>query len=227
MPSTAAPASGYPVILAIHGGGWHKYSKEQFSPAVEPLTSEGFAVVAVNYQLATSRAPSWPMALTDLWQSVGWINRQSANYRLNPQQITALGTSAGGNLAMLLATGAGTPFASTSSAASPQNLPKIQAAVSFFGPTELESCSADSRRGAGIAITRFLGGSVTELPDLYQAASPLNHVSKTTAPILLIHGTADDLIPVSQSEKMADALSKAGVMNQLIEVPGGIHAQIG
>lgn len=231
LPSTPAPSEGYPVMLAIHGGGWHKNSKEHFIPAVQQLTSDGFAVVAVNYQLATAKSQSWPTAIQDLEQALGWINRQSAKYKLNPEKIAAVGTSAGGHLAMLLATGFDTSSLSSGRPATgiqntAQNLPKIKAAVSFFGPTELASCAAESQMGAGIAISRFLGGSSTDYPDRYQAASPLNHVSKTTAPILMIHGTADDLIPINQSEKMDYALAAAGVMHQLIVVPGGTHTNL-
>lgn len=232
LPSTPAPTGGYPVVLSIHGGGWYRNSKEHFIPAVLPMTNSGFAVVAVNYELSTARKPSWPVALSDLWQAQGWINRQSVTYQLNPQKIAAIGTSAGGNLAMMLATGFQPSNPSTGrqlqgNPISNQKLPKINAAVSFFGPTELASCANESRKGAGRAIARFLGGSSIDYPQRYKNASPINHVSKTTSPIMMIHGTSDDVIPVNQSEKMADALASAGVFFKLIKVAGGTHSNIG
>ena len=232
LPSTPAPNSGYPVVMAIHGGGWYRYSKEQFGPVVEPLTKDGFAVVAVNYQLSLTNVPSWPKAFDDLRQAVGWIHQKADYYQLNSAKVAAIGTSAGGNLAMMLATNPGSalttdPIKKNRSSSVGQISFNIQAAVSFFGPTDLTSCAKDSRMGAGRAIARYLGGSSSDLPAIYQAASPLSYVSKTTAPIMMIHGTDDNIVPVDQSEKMDQALSKAGVMHQFIEVSGGTHSLMG
>jgi acetyl esterase/lipase len=232
LPKSAAPVAGYPVIMAIHGGGWHRFSKDQFAPVVKPLTKQGFAVVAVNYQLSTPSSPSWPGAIVNLDEALGWIHHNALTFRLNPTKVAAIGTSAGGYLAMMLATNPNLQSVKRDVdhfelKQTDDELIRIQAAVSFFGPSDLAECAAESRSGAGKAISRFLGGSSSKYPHRYELASPINHVSKTTAPIMFIHGTDDRLIPINQSEKMASALAAAGVNHHFIEVQGGNHALMG
>src|SRR5208283_1876477 len=56
-----------------------------------------------------------------------------------------------------------------------------------------------------------------------RTASPLEHVSRDDSPTLLIHGTDDRWVPLEQSQRMAESLSQAGVLNRLIVVPGARH----
>jgi dipeptidyl aminopeptidase/acylaminoacyl peptidase len=133
---------------------------------------------------------------------------------VNPQEVAAIGESAGGNLAELL----GTTGASAPSGLSDQ----VEAVVSFYGPSDLSALVTQGALG-GPAAEEYLGGSPEQIPASYQAASPIAHVTSRTAPMLLLHGTADTVVPIAQSEEMATALSGAGVGNQLIAVPGAAH----
>ena len=54
-------------------------------------------------------------------------------------------------------------------------------------------------------------------------ASPVNHVSAQAPPFLLVHGTSDQVVPYSQSERLAAALTAAGVANTLVPVEGADH----
>ena len=88
----------------------------------------------------------------------------------------------------------------------------VSAVVDFYGVSSLP----DMRPG-GVSM----GGSAD--PDLLAAASPLGYVTAGAAPFLLIHGDSDGLVPLSQSELLAAALTEAGVRNELIAVEGGDH----
>ena len=59
------------------------------------------------------------------------------------------------------------------------------------------------------------------------AASPVDHVDSGDPPLLLIHGTSDRIIPYQQSERMAEALRRAGVSERLVLIPGAGHSFIG
>ncbi|GAA4455810.1 hypothetical protein GCM10023189_24110 [Nibrella saemangeumensis] len=61
--------------------------------------------------------------------------------------------------------------------------------------------------------------------DTYQEAFPLYYVTSDDPPFLLIHGDADETVPIKNSEVMEQALRKAGVPVKLISVPGGKHGQ--
>jgi acetyl esterase/lipase len=177
-------------------------------------------VAAVDYTLSAPGVPSWPANLEDLRAAVRWLRRNAAVYHVDPDRIAAMGVSAGGHLAALLATlpdGAYTHPDSTSSTSA-----RVQAVIDFYGPSDLAALAATSP-SAEPSLALFLGGGPPALPDRYAAASPVRHVTRDTPPMLLIHGDGDLLVPLDQSRRLAAALDAAGVPHQLIVVPGARH----
>jgi acetyl esterase/lipase len=214
LPRGTAPGGGWPVVLAIHGGGWRKFSKEGYGrDMARALTAEGFAVVAPNYALAAPGRPTWPLNFQQLQDAVRWVRAQAPAFGFDPGRVAAMGESAGGHLAALLGTypdAAGLPPA------------RVDAVVDFYGPVDLPRLPTDSPT-ADIAARQFLGTTFDADPARYRAASPVQWVDPHSAPMLILQGTADRLVPVSQSESLADALGRAGVARQLVIVPGGLH----
>jgi acetyl esterase/lipase len=217
-PTGTPPRGGWPVILAIHGGGWYTTDKSQWGPKVAaqylPL---GYAVVVPNYTLSTTTSPSWPAAFHDVMDASIWTHQHAAHLQLNPKRIVALGESAGGELAGLLGTIAANPAGVRGAAA------RVAAVVSFYGPMDLASM-AHTNAEVNPRVVQYLGGTDGQLPQAYDAASPTHWVRPGDPPMLLIHGTADPIVPFSQSAEMADVLSAAGVSHQLIAVTGAGHA---
>jgi acetyl esterase/lipase len=211
-PRGPAPVGGWPVIVAIHGGGWRRYSKQEYGPRIaSAFAPAGYAVVAPNYLLSRPARPSWPVNFGDVQSAVIWVKANSATYGFDTNRVVAMGESAGANLANLLGTESGT------------NRPaSVQAVVSFSSPTDLASLVSVSPQ-VGWAAAQLLGGLPTNLPQLYDAASPVDQVGPGSAPTLLIHGGNDPLVPVSQSIELAGALKAAGVPNRLIIVRGAGH----
>src|SRR4051812_14445343 len=73
VPGGTPPAAGWPVLMAIHGGGWRKYFKGDYGPQIAAMfTPKGIAVVAMNYQLSAPGASSWPANFEDVRNSVCW-----------------------------------------------------------------------------------------------------------------------------------------------------------
>jgi dipeptidyl aminopeptidase/acylaminoacyl peptidase len=87
-----------------------------------------------------------------------------------------------------------------------------------------------SGSGGGGAIVSFIGmpapgretGGATERR-VYREASPISHVTADDPPVLLMHGEADEIVPIAQSEKMEAALRSAGIRVKLLRIPGGTH----
>lgn len=216
LPDGPPPPGGWPVVLAVHGGGWRKMSKQDYGPRLESLTDSGFAVVAPDYTLSRPGVPSWPRAILDLRGAVRWARANATRYGFDPGRIAAMGESAGGHLALLLGTmpdplaGAGRPSA------------RVQAVVSFYGPTDLSDLYLYSPYAAG-PVRQFLGSTPATDPAEYADASPVTHVSPDDPPVLLVHGEADWLVPPGQSFELAARLNEAGVPNRLIVVPNGGH----
>ncbi len=207
-----APREGLPAILAIHGGGWRGGTKNGYGREVAALARHGYVVISVDYVLSSPGHPTWPENLDDVREAVRWVRRNAADYGVDPTRIVAMGASAGGHLASLLGTNAGSSDIET----------RVQAVVNLYGPTDLVSLAGSP--GAVLPLTLYLGQPLAEIPDRYADASPIRHVSGDDAPTLLIHGETDDLVPVAQSVDLADRLKAVGVPAEVIVVRGVGHA---
>ncbi len=140
--------------------------------------------------------PTWPVNLEDVQAAVSWVRANAGTLGINPNQIAAIGESAGANLAALLGTSSG-PAGGASSTSS------VQAVVAFSTPTDLTALAAESPL-AGWAAAQFLGGTPEQVPANYAAASPIDHVSAGDPPMFLVQGRQDPLIPFTQSIQMVD-----------------------
>jgi acetyl esterase/lipase len=213
LPNTPAPMGGRPVMVAIHGGGWRRFNKTGYGDRIaSAFVQSGYVVVAPDYLLSEPGLPSWPVNFEDVQAAVSWVREHGATLDINPNEIVAIGESAGANLAALLGTASPQSTGADSSA--------VDAVIAFSTPTDLTSLYSESP-SAGLAAAQFLGGSPEQVPASYVAASPIDHVAADDPPMLLVHGLQDPLIPVSQSEDMSQALTAAGVRNQLLLVKGG------
>jgi len=214
LPTGPPPAGGWPVLIAIHGGGWRRFSKDKYGPPIaSAFVPRGYVVVAPNYVLSAPGRPTWPVNFEDVEAAVRWVRNQAAAIHIDPNRVAAIGESAGANLAALLGTTeASANFGGVSS--------QVNAVIAFSTPTDLTTLYEESRLG-GLAAAQFLGGTPAQVPASYVGASPIDHVSPADAPMLLVHGLQDPLIPVSQAEAMAAALAGAGVRHQLVLVNGG------
>lgn len=130
---TAAGAGPWPVVLWLHGQPGRKHP----TPA-RHLVRSGYAVASVEYR--SSRVARFPAQIRDAKAAVRWIRENAAQYALDPDRIAAWGESAGGHLAVLLATTAGDPALDSAAAAATPS--RIRAAVNYFGPGRQGAASA-------------------------------------------------------------------------------------
>lgn len=215
LPRGQASAGGRPVIMAIHGGGWRRFDRQDYGRFASALTSAGYVVVAPDYTLSAPGVPSWPRNLDEVREAVRWTRRNAERLGIDPARIAAMGESAGGHLAALLGTADDVPGEDGVSS-------KVGAVVDFYGPADLASLVRDSP-SAGYAVRQYLGGTPESLVDAYAQASPVVQASPDDAPTLIFHGTGDTLVPISQSRKLAQALESKGVRVRLVELPRAIH----
>jgi acetyl esterase/lipase len=224
LPRAPLPAGGRPVLIAIHGGGWRRLDKSGYGERIAgAFVPRGYAVIAPNYRLSAPGEPSWPMNFEDIQAAARWVRANSGMLGIDPNEIAAVGESAGANLAALMGTASvpgGAAFATPPSAGNRAVSAAVEAVVAFSAPTDLAALQAISPL-AGLAAAQFLGGSPQQVGASYIAASPLDHVSPGDPPMFLVHGRQDSLVPPSQSRAMATALSAAGVRNRLVLVSGG------
>lgn len=214
-----------PVVLYLHGGGWSGGDKANGGYA-RTLTKYGYAVVSANYRLS-GEAP-FPAQIEDCKAAVRWIRANAEEYGFDPKRIGVTGNSAGGHLSSLLA-------ATSSSGIFDKgpNLERrsdVQAALVLYGPEDLsfyalkrdfEKTGSPSQNPS--TVNKFLGAELERSPEKAKAASPISYIGPDTAPILIIHGTRDKVVPSVQSVDFIEALKKAGGDGQLILIEGMGH----
>lgn len=210
----ARPKEGdgpFPVVVCIHGGGWRAGDKQDFREALFGLAQQGCAVVSVQYRFAP-RHP-FPAQLDDVKAAVRFVRDRAKTWKLDPERIAVMGGSAGAHLALLLATTGDEDPKDAPSAA-------IRAAVSIAGPTDL---TADFPEASRDMVADFLGRDRRADRAVQEGASPLFHLNPGDAPVLLIHGTKDELVPYDQATRFREACEKAGVEAELVTIQGGGH----
>ena len=95
--------------------------------------------------------------------------------------------------------------------------------VDWFGPSDITRFNSGPAASANGPIAKLLGGPPSEKTDVAKLASPLLHVTKDDAPTLIFHGDKDPLVPLEQSQLLADAMKKAGVECELVVIEGAGH----
>jgi acetyl esterase/lipase len=203
------------VVLAIHGGGWRRFSKEEYGPKAAVLTRFGYAVVAPDYTLSSSGSASWPRNIEDLRGAVRWVRLSAAKYHFQSSEIAAMGESAGGHLALLLGM-------SSDPVSHPRASAAVEAVASFAGPTDLATLGHGSPF-AGWAARQMMGSTPAQQPVAYKSASPIDLVTAGDPPVMLVHGLHDDVVPPSQSVQLAAVLKSLNVPSQLVLIPGAGH----
>jgi acetyl esterase/lipase len=210
-----------PVVMMIHGGGWISGSKDDYILNAGPYLAMGFAVVNVEYRMG--KVSLAPAAVEDCQCALRWLGLHAKQYGFDLEKIIVTGTSAGGHLS--LTTGmipASAGFANECANISPpnDNGPKVAAIINFFGITDV----ADLLEGPNLrtyAVSWL--GSEPDRENLAKRLSPLTYVRSDGPPVLTIHGDADPTVPYSHAVRLHQALSKAGVRNQLLTIQGGAH----
>ncbi|HEY1410626.1 MAG TPA: alpha/beta hydrolase fold domain-containing protein, partial [Rhodopila sp.] len=174
----------------------------------------------------------FPAQVQDVKAAILFLRANAAKYGIDPARVLLWGGSAGGHLAALAATSCGVaafePEPSTGrlthAAAGAARLPAVsdcvQGAVVWYGAFDLEHLHVTDP-------SELLGCNPHDCAAKAVAASPINHVSASTPPMLLIHGLADTEVPVQQSRDMAERLQKADVPVETMFIADVDHGFIG
>jgi acetyl esterase/lipase len=212
-------ASKRPAVILLFGGGWRQGSKAEMKDIAEMLAQQGFVAVTPDYRLARETANKYPAQLDDVQRAVRWIRANAEQYGIDPERIGAFGISSGAHLAALLGT---VETRDNSDEALARYSSRVKCVVDTCGPMSFLDDVPVSEAAKG-HVLNFLGKSAAEARGLYVEASPISYISAKTCPFLIFHGTADELVPISQSELMDKKLRAAGVESTLIKMEGEGH----
>jgi acetyl esterase/lipase len=219
----ARRATPAPLVIYIHGGGWHTGDKSGISihydpstapprpadcttivqvqtPDVAMLNARGYAVAAIDYRL--NRRPA--TALADAKAAVRFLRANASRYHLDPHRFAAWGDSAGGYGAIMLGVTSGLHTAFDNPAlGNPHTSSAVQAVVDWFGPTDATS----------------MPGTITpgQIPYTYIRSG------RKIPPFSIAHGSADCIVPVQESQHLYQALTAVGAKASLAILPDAFH----
>ncbi len=212
------PAGALPLVVWIHAGAGQGGSKEQVRAL--HLTTQGYAVASINHRLI--QHATFPAQIHDCKAAIRWLRAHCKEYRLDPNRIGVWGASSGGTLAALLGTSGGIRELEGTEGGNLDQSSRVQAVCDWFGPSDVAALAATSAE-LNEAMAKAFGGPLAQNKEKVLQASPVTHVSRDDPPFLIMHGDKDMLVPVSQSQLLANALKKAGVDVTLKIVPGAGH----
>jgi acetyl esterase/lipase len=232
---TANP-NGAAVVVCISGGWISDHARINPVIASEPLR-RGYTVFAVVH--GSQPKFTIPECVDDMHRAIRYIRTHAADFAIDPNRIGITGASAGGHLSLMLGCagcagdpGAKDPVDRATSC--------VGAVACFFPPTDFLNYGKPGVKSMGIEpnhqfkapfdfrvqdpVTKlFVPVDLETREKICKELSPIYHVSPGDAPTLLLHGDADTLVPLQQSQIIIEKFKEAGVPCELIVKPGAGH----
>lgn len=235
-----------PVVFFIHGGAWIGGRKEsinmtRFGGAVNTLRESGYAVISPEYTLAEEGKSPFPDCINDVADAVEWTRVNASTYNFDVNNFGVIGESAGGHIAMMNAFPDSVSF----------NEKKYQKTnftyvIDVYGPTKLEgiyhSKLADSLDVILTKLPETISGKFNVANYLFgfdpkgdtvranaimKLYSPINYITKNIPPVLIIHGTADIVVPFEQSLLLIERLCRVNAKTEFHSLENVNHGFIG
>src|SRR5579884_3871561 len=227
-------------IVAIMSGGWFSSHDWIHPAAFQEWLKRGYTVFAVVH--GSQPKFTIPEAVSDMNRAVRFIRYHAKDYAIDPNRIGVTGGSAGGHLSLMLGAAGGDgskdpkvtdPVDKVSS--------RVQAVACFFPPTDFLNYGKKGYIALGFgtlaafrapfdfrqmdphthAYERILDPN--ETLKIARNVSPIYHISKRTAPTLIMHGDADNLVPIQQAQSFIERLKETGVPAKLVVKHGAGH----
>jgi len=217
-------------VVYLHGGGWTAFDKDFLTrPFFQHLVAQGHTVMDISYRLCPE-VDIYGM-VGDVKRAVAWMKANAPRFRVNPEKIVLVGSSAGAHLCLLAA------YTPQHPELTPEDLIGTDLSacgvVSYYGPTDLlaayepwrnsnpfikfDSVSIGTRLDPSEAMKYLgrleilLGGHPQEVPDTYQLANPTTHVHPDSPPTLHMQGDKDILVSSDSTHALYTKLVEAGV----------------
>ena len=234
LPETKAEK--YPVVVHIYGSAWMSNSGKgaaDLGTIVTALLKAGYAVVCPNHR--SIQDAKWPAQSHDIKAVIRWIRAHADQYHFDTRYIATSGFSSGGHLASFMGATSGMKTGKVgkeeidvegSVGKYTRESSRVFAAVDWSGPIDLLNmdCGEAMNMGDNPPERALLGGvKKDEEPDKYRTLSPISFLDRNDPPIIVFHGTKDNVVPFCQGEEFAQEIKAAGITTEFHPVEGGGH----
>lgn len=181
-PDDIEEGSRSPVVVMLHGGFWMaEYGLDGISPLARDLAQRGCATWNVEYRRVGEPGGGWPGTFEDAEAAVNLVPEIAKKYPIDLSRMVILGHSAGGHLALWLAS----------------RVP-VKAVVAMAGISDLIAMRQTEKQLGEHHVLDLMGCEPEEFPDRYQEASPIE-LKPGRALCVLFHGDRDVDVPIAQS----------------------------
>jgi acetyl esterase/lipase len=202
--ATLQDSGAAPAIVCIHGGGWVSGDRSDMHDVAQYFAAHGFAAFCPQYRLAPLYG--YPAPIEDIAAFLDYLREKADSLGVLPGSVGVIGNSAGGYLAAMAGLTAG-----------------ANAVVDICGLTDLTNYRESHPPISWDFLSQYLAGAAAEDP-MWIEASPIFRVHKDAPPFLIFHGSEDDVVYPTQSERFHDALISAGVESDLEILPNEGHS---
>ncbi len=230
-------ANGAAIVWVV-SGGWFS-AHEHINPGfVADLLKRGYTVFAVVH--GSQPRFTIPEVVKDMNRAVRFIRFHAEDYKIDPNRIGITGASAGGHLSLMQGLAGDT---GDKSAKDPidQTSSRVQAVGCFFPPTDFLNYGKPGEIAIGCGVLKGFKPpfdfheqdpttntfvritSLDKILEIGRQISPVNHASSDDPPTLIIHGDADQLVPIQQAEVVLEKLKASGVETKLIVKKNAAH----
>src|SRR3954469_19945022 len=192
----------YPLVLFIHGGFWRaKYDLTHAGHLCAALANAGIATANIEYRRVGNPGGGWPGSLQDVEAALQLISSRANDNHLDLNRVAVMGHSAGGQLALALASAQ----------------PSLRGVVALAPVSDLQR--AYDLHLSNDAVVEFLGGTPSQVPQTYSEASPIE--LSIPMPQVIIHGRHDETVPFEMSRSYVDRKRKQREEARLVELSCG------
>ena len=223
----------YPVVIHTYGSAWsfnNMKGSADLSTICAAYAKAGYAVVTPNHRSASDA--KYPAQLHDIKAVVRFVRGNAAKYKFDTNFVAVSGFSSGGHLSSLTATTCGLKegksgsvtvdlvgdlgeFTSFSSC--------VDGAVLWSPPTDIYTMNPISMGGSGTMEGAFIGVEREGNKDKWMVASSPYYASDDDPPVIIFHGTSDQVVNIEQSQELYDSLKNHNVVTEFVKVSGGSH----
>lgn len=193
-----------PVLVWLYGGGWYSGARDDYGFAGRAFARQGFIVVIPDYRIVPDG--HWPDFLHDSAAAVAWTDAHIGNYGGDPDRIALAGHSAGAYNAVMIALDPQWMRAAGSGAS------VIRGVAALAGPYDFAPFEKGGRADVAMGDIRPV-----------ERTQPITFVRADAPPLWLGHGTADTVVRVRNSQRLAAAMHKVGGSATLREYDGLSH----
>ena len=227
-----------PAIVYVTGGGFINANRDNGVQLRNYLAEKGYVVATITYRVAPTAR--FPEPLEDVKASIRYLRANADKWNIDKDRIGIIGGSAGGYLAAFAGTTSGTT--TFDKGENLQESSRVSCAVDLYGLSDLTRVGMDYspevqklHQSAGATEALWVNGSsvfggkdggIQADPEAAAKANPITYIGKNSAPMLLMHGTADTVVSPGQTDLLYQALKAKGIDAERYLIPGARHGGV-